>query len=34
MLRGVALHWLLDDEVDLDAARAEIEQLVVNRLQP
>jgi AcrR family transcriptional regulator len=33
MLRGIALHWLLDDEVDLDAARAEIEQLITDRLQ-
>lgn len=33
MLRGVALQSLLDDQVDLDAARNEIEQLVAARLE-
>jgi AcrR family transcriptional regulator len=33
MLRGVALQALLDDEVDLDACRVEIEQLLINRIQ-
>ncbi len=33
MLRGVALQSLLDDQVDLDACRAEIEQLLTSRLQ-
>jgi AcrR family transcriptional regulator len=33
MLRGVALQWLLDDGVDLDACRTEIEQLLTARLQ-
>jgi AcrR family transcriptional regulator len=33
MLRGVALQYLLDDQVDLDAARKEIEQLLAARLQ-
>ena len=33
MLRGVALQRVLDDQVDLDAARNEIEQLLVTRLQ-
>jgi AcrR family transcriptional regulator len=33
MLRGVALQSLLDDQVDLDACRAEIEQLLTDRLQ-
>jgi AcrR family transcriptional regulator len=33
MLRGVALQYLLDDQIDLDAARNEIEQLLVARLQ-
>ena len=33
MLRGVALQCLLDDEVDLDAARTEIEQLLNTRLK-
>ena len=33
MLRGVALQSLLDDQVDLDAARKEIEQLLTDRLQ-
>ena len=33
MLRGVALQSLIDDHVDLAAARAEIEALVIARLQ-
>jgi len=33
MLRGVALQYLLDDQVDLDAARSEIEQLLTARLK-
>jgi AcrR family transcriptional regulator len=33
MLRGVALQHLLDDQVDLVAARKEIEQLLAARLQ-
>ena len=33
MLRGVALQRLLDDQVDLDTARKEIEQLLTARLQ-
>ena len=33
MLRGVALQSLLDDGVDLDSCRAEIEQLLISRLQ-
>jgi hypothetical protein len=33
MLRGVVLQYLLDDHVDLDAARKEIEQLLTARLQ-
>jgi AcrR family transcriptional regulator len=33
MLRGVALQSLIDDQVDLDAARGEIEQLLYGRLQ-
>ena len=33
MLRGVALQSLIDDHVDLAAAREEIEQLVTARLQ-
>ena len=33
MLRGVALQSLIDDDVDLAAARAEIEALVTARLQ-
>lgn len=32
MLRGVALQALIDDDVDLDAARHEIESLLVQRL--
>jgi len=33
MLRGVALQRLLHDQVDLNATRSEIEQLLVTRLQ-
>ena len=33
MLRGVALQSLIDDDVDLAAARTEIEQLLSTRLQ-
>ena len=33
MLRGVALQSLIDDRVDLDAARTEIEQMLATRLQ-
>lgn len=33
MLRGVALQALLDDNVDLAASRAEIEQLLIGRLR-
>jgi AcrR family transcriptional regulator len=33
MLRGVALQYLLDDQIDLDAARNEIEQLLIARLE-
>lgn len=33
MLRGVALQSLIDDDVDLEAARTEIEQLLTSRLQ-
>jgi AcrR family transcriptional regulator len=33
MLRGVAFQSMLDDEVDLDAARNEIEQLLTARLR-
>jgi AcrR family transcriptional regulator len=33
MLRGVALQSLIDDHVDLPAARGEIEQLLTHRLQ-
>jgi AcrR family transcriptional regulator len=32
MLRGVALQYLIDDQVDLTAARGEIEQLLTNRM--
>jgi AcrR family transcriptional regulator len=32
MLRGVALQSLIDDHVDLDAARTEVEALLVHRL--
>lgn len=33
MLRGVALQSLIDDHVDLDAARSEVTALLVNRLE-
>ena len=33
MLRGVALQSLIDDQIDLAAARFEIAQLLLNRLQ-
>jgi AcrR family transcriptional regulator len=33
MLRGVALQSLIDDQIDLAAARFEIEQLLLHRLQ-
>jgi hypothetical protein len=33
MLRGVALQSLIDDDIDLAAARFEIEQLLRTRLQ-
>ena len=33
MLRGVALQSIIDDHVDLAAARYEVEQLLLNRLQ-
>ena len=33
MLRGVALQSLIDDQIDLAAARFEIEQLLLTRLQ-
>jgi AcrR family transcriptional regulator len=33
MLRGVALQSLIDDHVDLDAARSEVEALLIHRLQ-
>ena len=32
MLRGVALQSLIDEDIDLDAARSEVEALVVHRL--
>ncbi|HEY0226430.1 MAG TPA: TetR family transcriptional regulator C-terminal domain-containing protein, partial [Mycobacterium sp.] len=32
MLRGVALQSLIDDQVDLDAARSEVEALLAHRL--
>jgi AcrR family transcriptional regulator len=32
MLRGAALQKLLDDQVDLDACRIEVEQLLVDRM--
>jgi hypothetical protein len=32
MLRGVALQRVLDDQVDLVAARREVEQLLASRL--
>lgn len=34
MLRGVAFQSMLDDELDLDACRKEIEQLLTDRLTP
>lgn len=34
MLRGTALEALLDDQVDLDACRVEIEKLLTARLNP
>jgi AcrR family transcriptional regulator len=34
MLRGVALQSMLDDELDLDACRIEIEELLTKRIQP
>ncbi|MDR3660145.1 MAG: TetR/AcrR family transcriptional regulator [Mycobacterium sp.] len=33
MLRGVALQAMLDDQVDLDACRAEVEELLIGRLR-
>jgi len=33
MLRGVALQYVLDDQVDLNAARREIEQLLIARVE-
>jgi hypothetical protein len=33
VLRSEALHSLLDNEVDLEATRTEIEQPIINRLQ-
>jgi AcrR family transcriptional regulator len=33
MLRGVALQYLLDDQVDLNASRREIEQLLIARVE-
>ncbi|MFG1931357.1 TetR/AcrR family transcriptional regulator [Mycobacterium sp. NPDC048908] len=33
MLRGVALQYVLDDKVDLVAARREVEQLLASRLE-
>lgn len=33
MLRGVALQSLIDDHVDLDAARSEVEALLIHRLE-
>lgn len=32
LLRGVALQSMLDDQVDLDAARAEVEELLITRI--
>jgi hypothetical protein len=32
MLRGVALQSLIDEDVDLDAARGEVEALLIHRL--
>jgi hypothetical protein len=34
MLRGVALQSVLDDQVDLNAARHEVERLLTSRLGP
>lgn len=34
MLRGVALQKMLDDDVDLDACRAEVERVLTGRIQP
>jgi AcrR family transcriptional regulator len=34
MLRGVALQSMLDDELDLDACRVEIEEVLTKRIQP
>jgi AcrR family transcriptional regulator len=34
MLRGVTFQSMIDDQVDLEASRAEIEQLLVERLRP
>jgi hypothetical protein len=34
MLRGVALQSMLDDGVDLDACRAEVETMLIGRLVP
>jgi AcrR family transcriptional regulator len=34
MLRGVALQYVLDDQVDLNTARHEVEQLLTSRLGP
>jgi AcrR family transcriptional regulator len=34
MLRGVALQSMLDDELDLDASRVEIEQVLTKRILP
>ncbi|MBW0019907.1 MAG: TetR/AcrR family transcriptional regulator [Mycobacterium sp.] len=34
MLRGIALQHLLDPQVDLGAARAEAERLLINRVNP
>jgi hypothetical protein len=33
MLRGVALQSVIDDHVDLDAARGEVEALLIHRLR-
>jgi AcrR family transcriptional regulator len=34
MLRGVALQSMLDEELDLDACRIEIEEVLTKRIQP
>jgi AcrR family transcriptional regulator len=34
MLRGVALQSMLDDDIDLDACRVEIEQVLTRRILP